>query len=287
MKTITLIFLGIYIYASGFGQGYIPTVGNDKNWNVLCVVSCVPFDSTYSTISYNMSGDTVFSTGTYQKIFSSQGALPGRNLYCFMREDASHKVWMKRSSAEPDQLMYDYSVQPGDSIVAGISQVYMYVDSVTQVTINGTSRQKFWLSCKVVPGYKETWTEGVGSSRGIIYSGSAVVVGGWYWFLCLSEPGQLTYMNPDFNSCDLISGVPEQKSSAIFVYPNPAHARLKFELPGTIFLQSIHLTDISGLFSREYSPGSSSIDLSGLPSGIYLLKLAWASGETTRKIIVY
>ncbi|MCX6303515.1 MAG: T9SS type A sorting domain-containing protein [Bacteroidetes bacterium] len=288
MKTICIIFSALIFAGSVYSQVYYPTVGEDKTWSVLAVVSCVPFDTSYSTISYQMAGDTIFSSGTYKKMYTSQGQTPGNwNLFCYMREDASRRVWYKHSGTENDRLMYDYSVHAGDSVLAGMEPVYLYVDSVTQVTIDGSARQKFWLSCQVFPDYKETWIEGIGSSRGIIFSGSAMLVGGWYWFLCISESGQLTYMNPAYNSCDLISGIPAEKNnSSVVVFPNPAHSRLNLEVPGSVKPGSICLSSVSGAFSREFPPESASLDIGEFPAGVYILRLEFAHGGIIKKIVI-
>ena len=70
-------------------QNYFPLIEENKTWNVLAVIITPPFDSSYSTISYKLSGDTLINSETYKKLYSSTEEIPTNwNLYCFIREDA-------------------------------------------------------------------------------------------------------------------------------------------------------------------------------------------------------
>jgi len=287
MKTILTFFLGLTLFVSTYGQSYTPTVADNKQWDVLSITLQGFFDTTYATISYSMTTDTSLASGVYKKVYSSAGGVPGNwSLFCYMREDANRRVWFKQTPVDNEVLMYDYTVQAGDSLIAGISGMYLHIDSVTHVTIGGILRQKFWISCKLMPQYHETWTEGIGSSRGIIFSGSELIVGGWYWFLCMSQEGVLVYMNPAYNSCYLVSGINEKDSQSVTVYPNPAGNILNLTLPGDIRPSNICLIDALGNKVAEFSPGQTSLDVSNLQAGVYVLKLSHEKGMISRKVLI-
>ena len=291
MKKAIILIFGSVLSLMTYSQNYYPVVGEDKTWNVLSVVVNYPFpwDTTFSTISYKLTGDTVINSVTYKKMYSSCEEIPiNWNLCCFMREDTNRRVWLKDSVEEDEFLMYDFMINEGDSIQVGYGEsVYLYVDSINSVTVNGTLRPKYWMSCKVMPDYRETWIEGVGSNKGIVWSGSALLVGGWTWLLCMSEDGELIYMNPYFNSCYLIStDIIEENSALIQVYPNPAKNKLKIENVKNIKIESISIIDFTGKKIKQFEPKKTHLDISGITSGIYFLKISYEKGEINKKIII-
>lgn len=294
-KAIILIFssvLSIIIYS----QNYHPIIGEDKTWNVLSVGvnPPPPWDTTFFTISYKLSGDTIINSVTYKKMYSSLEEIPiNWNLVCFMREDANRKVWLKDNFWEDEFLMYDFSINEGDSIQVGFPEpVYLYVDSITSVTVNGTLRPKYCMSCKIMPDYRETWIEGIGSNKGIISSGSAFIVGGWSWLLCMSEGGELIYMNPNYNSCYLIStDIIEKNNSIIQVYPNPAKDKLILNLGHDGNYEEIKLINSQGVVVLHEDlldcHDNFFIDISKLPKGFYLYMLTTSQKLTlSGKIVI-
>ncbi len=292
-KAITLfsiLILSVMVYS----QNYYPLIEEDKTWNVLSVVLVSinpPFDTTFSTLSYKLNGDTIINTETYKKMYLSTEEIPTNwSLWCFMREDTDKRVWLKKNAEEDEFLMYDFLINEGDSIQVGYMEpVYLYVDSITEVTINETQRQKFWMSCKIMPDYRETWIEGIGSNKGIVWSGSAFIIGGWYWLLCMSESGELIYMNPNYNSCYLNStGITEKNNTIIKVYPNPTKSIITLEIPKQSENCMLEIIDVYGnvLIKTEPNNPKEVIDIQALKSGFYIYMLRAKGLYKTGKIVV-
>ncbi len=273
-----------------FSQNYYPLIEENRTWNVISVVLVGPYpwDTTYSTFTYEFTGDTTIDSHTYLKLYESNEEFPTNwNLWCFMREDDDKRIWYRRESDDEEMLMYDFSVEEGDSVLIGLFEpVYLYVDSINEITINQTDRKKYWLSCKTMPEYSETWIEGIGSNKGICWGGSVYIVGGWYWFLCMSENEELVYMNPNYESCYLITGISEIDKPIIQIYPNPVKSLLKIENNKNIEIESISLTNINGQIIRQFDTRKTQLDISEIASGLYFLKISYENGKLIEKVII-
>ena len=210
-------------------------------------------------------------------------------LFGFMREDSTRKVWLKINPFESEYLMYDFSAGEGDSVQVGMYEfpATLILDSITGVDINETERQKYWFTCVEQPDYQETWVEGIGSDKGIVWSGSAFLVGGFYRLLCLSINGELIYMNPDYEGCYIKTvGINEHKTGSVEFYPVPARDRLFIKVPGNVHIQTIIITDMTGIIIKEFNGERTRLDVSALSEGIYLLKVKYKEGVAVEKILI-
>lgn len=288
MKKPIIFMLFTILTSITYGQDYFPLIEENKTWNVLSVAFQPPFDTSFSTITYKATGDTIISSESYKNLFASSEESPENwSLMCFMREDADKRVWLRMDSEDDEFLMYDFSIDVGDSVLVGIYEpVYLLVDSISEININQTVRNKYWLSCNMMPEYSETWIEGIGSNKGICWSGSAFVVGGWYWFLCMSENGELIYMNPNYESCYLITDINEIEKSSLKVFPNPTINTLSIENIENIEIESISLLNVKGQIIKQFDSNNTRLDISNISSGYYILKISHKNGVFTKKLIV-
>ena len=218
-KVNILLFILTLLSLLTYGQDYYPIVEDDKIWNVLSVIyipSDPYYDTTFLTVSYKILGDTVIDDIAYKKMYSSNEEYPVNwSFEYFIRENDDKKIWFRRFTEDNENLLYDFSINVGDSVIVGHSlDEYLYVDSITTVAINEVPRNKYWMSSNY-DYYSETWIEGIGSNKGIVWSGSMTIVGGWIWLLCVSDEGELLYMNPNFESCYMIpTGIAEQQKDS-------------------------------------------------------------------------
>ena len=288
-KTITLIIFYTWTLTT-FSQNYYSLIEENRSWNVLSVEYVGPsfWDTTYSTITYQFFGDTIIDAKTYSKLYESNQENPSDwNLCCFMREDNDKNIWLKNNSGDDETLMYDFSAQTGDTVFVGNGEpVHLYIDSITETEINQTIRKKYWLSCVELPSYKETWIEGIGSNRGICWSGSANLVGGWFRLLCTSDNGVLIYNNPNYETCYLITGVNGIDDVKIQVYPNPATGQIMIESNIDSKIESITLTNLNGKEIMQFNPQKPQLNVVGISSGLYILKISFEKRELIRKVII-
>lgn len=227
MKKIVLFIIAVAWSAMSYSQDYYPLVENEKAWSVMVVHVNYPnwWDTTATTLNCYLSGDTIFNNVAYTKLlFSDEPAPVSWNLAGFMREDVDHKVWMKDAGTSDEILLYDFALAAGDSTILGNSSgAFLHVDSITSILVNGSPRQKYHLSTKQGYDYHETWIEGVGSNKGIIFSGTVYWTGGHYWYLCMTHNGELVYQNPNYNFCYFTNVSIQETDNPVFqAYPNPS-----------------------------------------------------------------
>lgn len=280
-KPILILFLSLLSLAA-FSQQYYPLIEEGRSWNVLTVVPNwgPPFDSTCYTVNYLISGDSILNNTEYKKTYYSSEEIPTNwSLIGFIREDSVKRVWYRRIVDTNEVLIYDFSLLAGDSLKLGFdTTMYYKVDSITTEIVADSIRKKYWISQDDLY-WKETWIEGIGSNRGILGSAMASAVGGWAWFLCMSDDGVLTYMNPDFDSCYINTGLKEMHKPDFRIYPNPFTDRI------TIDFFDNNIDNINIVVSVYNSTGQKiinmlaleikqlTIDLCNMPGGIYYLTI--------------
>ena len=289
MKKAGLSIIGLIAFLYVFGQNYFPIVQENKEWNVMYVIfPGIGWDTVYWTNTYRFEGDTIINDTNYLKVYKSEEDIPLNWTFegC-IREDQGKKVFFRKW--DNDYLIYDFGVAVGDTI-----EIYhnnypesVRVELIDSIGIDGTIRKQILLKYLMYNSVYETWKEGIGSNRGILESGTAGYAGGWRWFLCISHNGQLIYMNPNYNTCYLIStGIEELQAKEIEIYPNPSSGKFTLRIPDQIKVNSATIYDFQGQMVDSFDYGKTELDLSGLSAGIYLLRLNYNSGKEIRKIII-
>ncbi|MEM8893987.1 MAG: T9SS type A sorting domain-containing protein [Bacteroidota bacterium] len=98
-------------------------------------------------------------------------------------------------------------------------------------------------------------------------------------------PGSLM-MRPKFDVISpTVTAIPTELIESINIFPNPTHGRITVQSRG---FESITLLNIAGqeLHKIDRPSANEVISLSGLPSGMYLVKLNLGQQETTRKVLL-
>lgn len=288
MKKFNIALILLFFVLKTFSQEYLRLVEENKTWNVLSVTLTTELDTSYSTITYMLSGDTTLNSIVYQKLYSSKEVEPTNwSLEYAIREGLDKKVWLLDFKSENEYLLYDFSVDPEDTVLVGnVESIYLHVDSVTEIAINQRQRKKFWMTGINLPDYKETWIEGIGSDRGICWSGSAMLAGGWYRLLCVHKDNDLIYMNPHYQSCFLFTNNSVFDDTYIKLIPNPANSFMRIINGEYIEIESTQIYNLSGKLVRQYNPKESLLDITNISSGVYLVKIKYKGGEKVQRIII-
>jgi len=287
MKTLITLFFGLTISGLIYSQDYYPIVQENNEWSTLIIIQAGPYpwDTTFWTDNFKLSGDTVIDNQTYKTVYKSQEEFSVNwNYWGGIREE-DQKVWLKGTNNYPERLIYDFTLNIGDTINLW-DEDPMIVDSIIYKPINNENRKHIYFSYPGYPLLSEFWIEGIGSNRGIFESGSGTFVGGTTWALCMKENGDLIYMNPNYNNCFLITEIEESRNLLIEVYPNPAQDKIKIQNTENIKIESISIIDLKGQKLLEFENNKTELDLSEISTGIYLLKVTYEKGEIIRKLIV-
>ena len=287
MKNLSLLLLMTMLGSLTYGQNYYPLVENNHSWNILSVglTGDFPPDTIFSQVNYKLLGDTSIDAVSYKKVYKEMGE-DAWELQSYLREDTDKRVWYRALDEVDEFLFYDFSMEPMDVVEIGCMEpVSLTLDSISWVTVDQTLRKKFWLSNTSLQ-YGETWIEGIGSEKGLLFSGSALLVGGYYNLLCVSDEGALIYQNPDYESCDFVNAVQNQNIPNFEVYPNPATDFLRINSPNNQKLKNISIVNILGQKIQDFGVETQSLDISGISPGLYFIKIKYAAGEWVEKIVI-
>ncbi len=275
-----------------FSQEYYPLVEENNEWNTIFEVYTPPnMPAIYWTESFKISGDTVINEKNYKKLYKTDEEFPVNWTYWGGLREENQKIWHIGTNNYPEQQLYDFMVNVGDTV----SFLYapMVVDSIVNKPINGANRKHIYFSY-FDPFFTEYWIEGIGSNLGVLQSGFGNAIGGWSWTLCKFEDGELVYMNPDYNSCYLVStGIEENKAGPeLTISPNPV--RGQFELRSSMFevegLKIISIYNGEGRKVKEIrnteESESITINAEGWNRGLYLIRLETGGKVFSSKLII-
>lgn len=262
-------------------------IQENNEWNVLHVTFHIPnpWDTSFYTITYRLSHDTVINNQPFFKLLKSEGEFPIHWQYEGALREKDQKVWFLPKFGTEEELIYDFSIKVGDTIAFLYEP--MVVDSIVFRLINGEYRKHWFFSYPGVP-FREFWIEGIGSNRGVLQSGNAGFVGGWTWLLCMYENSSLIYMNPAHNSCSLFStGIEETGFPVVRFSSNTSDGYIMVEYPEDFRITHLSVISLSGRTVRSYATETKRLDISGMSSGIFFLKLVYEGGVTIRKFVIH
>ena len=215
MKNISFIAVIALMMMGGMtmkAQDYHPIVEDGKQWNVLFSYPWNPPEPQHKyTDIYKIEGDTLVDGMSYKVMYTTRNEdLTGWNLWGFLRETEDGQVFSRRPSTSDEQLLYDFSMEVGDTICMcdfGYSECCMVVIEKGEILVNGEPRQQIVLEYPFGSGVEEVWIEGIGSLYGIIDPGSLFLMGGSTDLLCYYEDGDLIWQNttPGYNECYIVN----------------------------------------------------------------------------------
>gem|GEM_PF-623164 len=164
----------------------------NKSWSI-AQIHCQPWGNAYSTQFYRFEGDTIVDGVFYQKVMISLDANGDRWDFfgAFIREEEGRVYY--RELFQEEGLIYDFNLQPGDTVQIdnsrGQEMVHLVLASVDSVAAENGVIEQWTLDCVEYPGNSETWLRGVGSMAGVINSGIDIFGGlcGLYVLLCSEE----------------------------------------------------------------------------------------------------
>ena len=243
-------------------------------------------DTIISGISYKMSRQFPFAA-VYQGPLCPPFVIDtiSFSTYSFIREDTIvRKVYIYTSEySQPDQLLYDFSLQVGDTLHSEYNGNPV-VTAIDTVTLNdGEFRKRF--SFGGFPNAYENYIESLGGSNGLfepIYFNPDGIGG----YLCISENDTSLWGT----SCNYyFVGMKEQQESGLSVYPNPAKDKCKVQC-AKCNIKSIEIFNLTGekVYGAEFSAGTSNaveVDLD-FPAGIYFVKVTSERTVEIEKLII-
>jgi hypothetical protein len=298
MKTKLFFILCFVLSVSLSAQTNHPFIELGKTWADLWHFDNTVSAEIFSTTYYKFGNDVIHFEGKlYYPLFScfndSTLTTWTQQQYSYYRED-SNKVYVSYGM-EPDQLLYDFNLKPGDSILIDQSYGYAHVSRTDSVLLCGSYHKTIYLSYYSPEDTIDTWIEGIGS----IYStfnplNFHFLTDNTWQLLCVNDTICQLYQNPAFSGCFVSDTIPQAGVETPFadhsfeISPNPVHQSCLVTLKGNgdfhftvlllnsqgriVFAKNLNTNPF--IFSREY-----------LPSGFYLMKIIWKDKILSKKVI--
>ena len=260
-------------------QDYEPIIQEGNEWHTLDVIvnPGFPPNHHYSTLVHWLSDDTLVDGVRYTKVLETRNGEGTPRLATLLREEDC-KVWKRKSAT--DILIYDFTAQVGDTLRFGDFHEFDFfvVDSISIEQIGGKDRRKFWFGLEYdftgEPVAIETWTEGIGSDMGLLFSGWYYVTGGYYRALCFHQNGELLWQNEYYGTC-MIDAVEEMDISPISLYPNPTSEVVHIE---GVEAAEVQVYNSFGQLVKTVHDANE-IPVAALPQGVYLLRITDTDGK--------
>ncbi len=163
--------------------------------------------------NFALSGkDTIINDIYYKKLYIFYDKTFDKNqAKCIggIREDENKRIYSKGDTvihndkpfwlAEPpldEMLLYDFSLEIGDTIKNGNSHDEIVVMDIDTILFGNTLRKVFKLSHHV------EWIEGIGNTRGLLYSSGDIAIGGSNGYLiCFIQNDSVLYHNDYYDNC--------------------------------------------------------------------------------------
>ncbi|MBL0339713.1 MAG: T9SS type A sorting domain-containing protein [Bacteroidetes bacterium] len=210
MKKLYLIVLSLFIYSGSSAQTYYPLLDSVSNvWyftvNVVPVrvlqpatTNCLYGNFTFGvTNTLVTTGDTIINLVNYKKLIQEEYNQPISDCtFGYLREDtATQKVFFLDNQFAAEELLYDFSMNTGDSInldffsnFGYFTSGYFHLDSIGSVNLPAGTRRIFYLNNHAAPTqFPLEWIESVGHPGHTIYTKSANFWGGLFSWICVDN----------------------------------------------------------------------------------------------------
>ncbi len=207
-KQINLaIFLLFAFVLQGQEYSYVPYVQESSVWSY-CLKDQpdrVNIDlPEYYYDRYEINGDTVIDSKQYKKMLYD---CPQNQSYFGAFREQDKKVFFIENNSDNERLVYDFSLNTGDTFVRydGVSYSYiMIVSSIDTINVSGGLRKR--INFVERADYKGgDWIEGIGDTKSILTL-EDVVAGQEHWLNYKKENGGIVYRSTEAwfneNDCD-------------------------------------------------------------------------------------
>ncbi|MBP9151853.1 MAG: T9SS type A sorting domain-containing protein [Flavobacteriales bacterium] len=180
-----------------------------------------------------------------------------------------------------ESVIIDFSANVGDTV----PNSSMIIDSMDIVNVNGASCKRLWLSNYhyYYSGHYPHWIiEGVGHLNGTILDEFELYYEEQQ--LCYLEDGMLaTYDGSDISACWIVSVEEEPVQIPFHIIQNPSSGIYRIETSQT---SSYRVYDLFGrIITQGQLNGTSELDLTSQPNGIYLISVETENGISTSKLV--
>lgn len=273
-KTIIAGIVLLFLFCtSTMAQPYKSIFGKNKtSWLIF---------GSYGTDSIYVTKDTLINGIMHKEIWALIPSIMVNYLYVTEDTNSGH-VYMYNINDGQDVLLYDYSLEQGDTICWS---PYIGVDSVYFENGNKIIELNYTCVDPYNSTYKHRYIEGIGCNMGF---SPIWAYGGIQVLLCSYKDGIQVFQNTDsiYDGQCWITGIEEKRNQTMKIWPNPAHECINIECktPG---IKQVGVFDLMGRIQMCQSMDEARISLNvrDLPPGIYLIRMQANTETVTSKFI--
>ena len=199
---------------------------------------------------------------------------------------------------EAPRLLYDYSMEVGDSIIVSYGGIMTVIETGTE-NILGEERKRLVLR-EMTDGYEDIWIEGIGSVKnGYLYPGVPDLIvdagsdyscyynenqGDWYF----GDADPLACLADSINYGCFTSSVLGPNPVEVTFFPNPVTDFLYITIAeNSLSVSSGLIYNSNGILSQtmEFAKSSNMVDVSELTAGVYYFILQNSRFRTYNKFV--
>ncbi len=260
-------------------------------------------DEAYRFTKYALTDeDTVFNGETYKKFYVYRSiefdAATATYVGAF-RENSQGQVFYKGNAGLPggvDEMIYDFSLSVGDTFSGGSlnmnnSFYALEVTSIDTMNFNGIERRVFTIKpTRAKTQIAAVWIEGIGNSEGLFFPYHTNTADIWGNVRCYIHNDELLYTNYRHGGSDCVTplmGIGDVLSvnNSITLYPNPTNNEVSVSSESLINSIEIYNSLGQKVYTETINSKEKTIDISSLPSGVYVLGAKTDDGIMRKKII--
>jgi hypothetical protein len=298
------IIIMLFFINSAIAQQYYPFQTDTAKWSVTSWFHNYPGGYSHETVFFFISGDTIFDTVTYSKIYrvvpqsTYEIDTASAEYIGGLREDNQKHIYYKpaklnqeftihcyiENSTLDEFLLYRFDVALGD--VFELNEFIPFpvgVGGVDSVLVGTHYRRRL----QIAGTQYEYWIEGIGSMTSLFGNFCPLFESGddlW----CYEDPE--TFFIGPMNETDrctyFIVGQEENHSAEITLFPNPATNLIQINNPENRPVNQINFYDAMGNRVLKVDDHAINIDISMLKPGLYLLEIISEDASITRKLLI-
>jgi hypothetical protein len=286
MKTIIINVLIALALIQVNGQNYIPFPLPGAEWKF----AYYNLENPYGGCEYyynKIEGDTVIGNYTYKKVFET--ALNGNEYFykAGIRQDAlTGKVYVKLYDnyfcGETDTLLYDFSLQVGDTLKQ-CHDITGGCDDCSIIDVDSINLGNYWLK-RAYTNNGFSIIEGIGCTGGLIDGWSGWEFG--YTILsCYSINGEPVFPDSTCIMTEINYNFYPNKS-LVNIFPNPATSFITINVIGGQPIDEAIIYNHLGQKVLVAVPVNNTVDVSKQKPGMYMVEVFTKENQARQKLVI-
>lgn len=308
-KTLLALCIGLPLF-NLHPQTYQKMIEEGNKWNYLAFHGGTIGNGEYVTYSLSLTGDTIIDNKTYKKVkceLTTSDGMHSQHYAGALREEATDQNVFLMLPNGKEEKVFAFAYVTGDTIALDTINIYenghieysvRTVKSVDTANIGGVKRKRLeicdstyhanhpYLTWEPFETYRDYWYEGIGSMEHIFIP-MAYDIAYDKGLLCFWQKENLIYKNSKGYDClyteRIKTGIDGQcQPTMIELFPNPTtgSVRIKSDSP----IENITISDLNGVVLLN-TKQTTWVDVSKMPTGMYLIKIETSAGNVVKKII--